>query len=186
MESCKSCILLEEHLGYLSVIKVRSECTIMEYRTNILMFFTWLMASRGKPLMEKNFSSVDANLIKSITLNEMYAFLSYYQKERNACAGSRARKIVSIRQFWKYLKKVRVIHNNVADELETPKIPKRISKFLSLEESVRLLIAAKSSPRDHCLVPIRIKTRCLTPKRHCAVGYWFLRKPMMKFPFPVR
>ena len=50
-----------------------------------------------------------------------------------------ARKILSIRQFWKYLKnKARAIDNNVAEDLETPKIPKRIPKYLSLEESVRL------------------------------------------------
>ena len=50
-------------------------------------------------------------------------------------------EIVSIRQFWKYLKtKAHLIDNNIAEELETPKLPKRIPKYLSLEESVKLLI----------------------------------------------
>lgn len=58
-------------------------------------------------------------------------------------------------QFWKYLKtKAHVIDNNIAEELETPKLPKRIPKYLNLEESVRLLIECKKSPRDHCIITI--------------------------------
>jgi len=70
--------------------------------------------------------------------------------------GTRARKIVSIRQFWKYLKtKAHLIDNNIAEELETPKQPKRIVRCLTLEESVRLLIkVGSSSPRDNCIITI--------------------------------
>lgn len=74
-----------------------------------------------------------------------------------ACApGTRYRKIVSIRQFWKYLKtKAHLIDNNIAEELETPKIPKRNARILTLEESVRLLIQAKSYyARDDCIITI--------------------------------
>lgn len=54
--------------------------------------------------------------------------------QNNASVGTRARKIVSIRQFWKYLKnKAHAIDKNVAEDLETPKIPKHIPKYLSLE-----------------------------------------------------
>ena len=86
----------------------------------------------------------------------MYAFLAYCQEELNSSAGTRARKIISIRQFWKYLKtKAHLIDNNIAEELETPKLPKRIVRCLTLEESVRLLIAsASSSVRDNCIITI--------------------------------
>lgn len=70
--------------------------------------------------------------------------------------GTRCRKIVSIRQFWKYLKfKAHIIKNNIAEELETPKLPKRIVRCMPLEESVRLLIeASSSSTRDNCIITI--------------------------------
>jgi len=84
----------------------------------------------------------------------MYAFISYCQNVRKSSPGTRARKIVSIRQFWKYLKKARILENNVAEELEVPRLPKRIPRYLTLEESVRLLIAGKISPRDHCILTI--------------------------------
>lgn len=57
--------------------------------------------------------------IKSIDLNDMYSFISYCQNTLNSSAGTRARKIVSIRQFWRYLKtKAHLIDNNIAEELE--------------------------------------------------------------------
>ncbi|KUO63543.1 MAG: recombinase XerC [Gracilibacter sp. BRH_c7a] len=103
----------------------------------------------------RDFSFVNIDLVRSISLNDMYAFITYCQNELHAAPGTRARKIVSIRQFWKYLKtKVHLIENNIAEELETPKLPKRIPKYLSLEESVRVLIQSQKSPRDHCIITI--------------------------------
>ncbi|MHB1127890.1 MAG: site-specific integrase [Bacillota bacterium] len=39
MQSNKTCPLVEQYLGYLVVIKGRSENTVKEYRTDLLMFF---------------------------------------------------------------------------------------------------------------------------------------------------
>ena len=155
MQSNKTCLLVEQYLGYLVVIKGRSENTVKEYRTDLLMFFSFVMASRNTPITDKIFVGVDLEFIKTISLNDMYTFIAYCQTELHAAAGTRARKIVSIRQFWKYLKtKVHLIDNNIAEELETPKLPKRIPKYLSLEESVRLLIQCEKSPRDHSIITI--------------------------------
>lgn len=150
----KTCLLLEQYLNYLSVMKGRSPCTIREYRADILMFFLWLSSSRGNSLVKRDFKFVDINYINSITLNDMYAFISYYQNERNASAGAQSRRIVAIRQFWKYLKDNDLIESNIAERLETFKQPKRLPRYLSLEESVRLLIACSENPRDHCIMTI--------------------------------
>lgn len=86
----------------------------------------------------------------------MYEFLVYCQDTLHSSPGTRTRKIVSIRQLWKYLKiKVHLIDNNIAEELETPKRPKRVVRCLTLEESVRLLIeTGSSSVRDNCIITI--------------------------------
>lgn len=113
------------------------------------------MKLRNINIVGINFEQVNLEFIKSITLQDMYSFISYCQKYLNASAGTRARKIVSIRQFWKYLKtKAHVIDNNIAEELESPKLPKPIPKYLNLEESVRLLLECKKSLRDHCIITI--------------------------------
>ncbi|MCY6354410.1 tyrosine recombinase XerC [Clostridium sp. ZS2-4] len=155
MQSNTTCQLVEQYLGYLVVIKGRSDNTIKEYRTDLLMFFNYIMNLRNIPIIDENFAKADLEFIKSITLHNMYSFISYYKKTLNSSSGTRARKIVSIRQFWKYLKtKAHLIDNNIAEELETPKLPKRIPKYLNLEESVCLLLECKKSPRDHCIITI--------------------------------
>jgi integrase/recombinase XerD len=155
MQSNKTCPLVEQYLGYLIVIKGRSENTILEYRTDLIMFFNFVLNTRKISVFNNNFAIIDLDFIKAINLNDMYAFITHCQTAQKASAGTRARKIVSIRQFWKYLKtKVHLIDNNIAEELETPKLPKRIPKYLNLEESVRLLIQCKKSARDHCIITI--------------------------------
>lgn len=123
MQSNTTCPLVEQYLSYLIVIKGRANNTIKEYRTDLLMFFNYIMNIRNIPILDKNFAQVDLEFIKSITLPDMYSFISYCQKTLNSSPGTRARKIVSIRQFWKYLKtKAHIIDNNIAEELETKKV----------------------------------------------------------------
>ena len=154
MQSNKSCVIVEQYLAYLITIKGRSPNTILEYRLDLLQFFRYVADSRGHAYSD--FSFVDLDFIRSIYLGDMYASLAYCQETLNAAPGTRYRKIVSVRQFWKYLKaKAHLIDNNIAEELETPKLPKRNPRILTLEESVRLLIQAKScSARNDCIITI--------------------------------
>lgn len=154
----RTCALLEQYLSYLTVVKGRSPLTAEEYRVDNNMLFEYIKRERGVPeeiIKERDFSDVDIDFIKSITIADMYAFITYCGEVRNVTPATRARKIVSIRQFWKYLKsKAHLLDNNVAEELESPKLPKRMPKYLSLDESIRLLIASEPSPRDYCILTI--------------------------------
>ena len=155
MQSNKSCPLVEQYLNYLRIIKCRAENTIKEYRTDILMFFHFLSKSRLYSVNDKDFSWADLDFIKSISLADMYSFITYCQEERKSSSGTRSRKIISLRQFWKYLKtKAFLIDDNIAEGLESPRLPKHIPKYLSLEESVRLLLACNASARDHCIITL--------------------------------
>ena len=154
MQSDKSCLIVEQYLSYLTTIKGRSKNTVLEYRLDLLQFLRYVANNRG--VQPADFQFVDANFIRSIQLVDMYGFIAYHQENLRSSPGTRCRKIVSIRQFWKYLKaKVHLIDNNIAEELETPKLPKRIVRCLTLEESVRLLLeASSSSVRDNCIITI--------------------------------
>lgn len=145
-----SCPLLDQYCGYLSVIKGRSENTIIEYKTDIRMFLKYLVE-----IGQIKVNLVDVSALCAITINDMYSFINLSKKSLNISAGTRARRIVSLRQFWKYLIiKAHVLDHNIAEELETPKRPKRIPKYLSLEESMRLLMASQNNTRDHCILTI--------------------------------
>lgn len=154
MQSDKSCQIVELYLAYLVTIKGRSRNTVLEYRLDILQFFRFVADYRS--IEHDDFRFANTEFVRSIQLGDMYAFLAYCQDTLHASPGTRARKIVSIRQFWKYLKtKAHLIDNNISEELETPKQPKRIVRCLTLEESVRLLIeAGAKSTRDNCIITI--------------------------------
>ncbi len=154
----KSCILLEQYLSYLVIIKGRSQLTADEYRVDLMMLFEFIKRKRGLPEEEitlRDFSDVDIDFIRTITITSMYDFITYCGQVRKVSTATRARKIISIRQFWKYLKaKAHLLSDNVAEELESPKLPKRMPKYLSLEESIRLLIESEVSARDYCILTI--------------------------------
>ena len=144
MQSDKTCPIMEQHLAYLITMKGRSQNTILEYRMDLLQFFRYIADQRG--VTETSFQFADVDFIRSIQLTDMYGFIAYHQEKLHNSPGTRCRKIVSIRQFWKYLKsKAHIVDNNIAEELETPKLPKRIVRCMTLEESVQLLIEASSS-----------------------------------------
>jgi site-specific recombinase XerD len=154
----KTCGLLEQYLSYLTVVKGRSLLTADEYRVDCTMFFEFVKRKRGIPediLVKRDFSDVDIDFIKSISIGDMYEFITYCGENRKVTTATRARKIVSIRQFWKYLKnKAHLMNNNPVEELETPKLPKRMPKYLSLDESIRMLIESEKSPCDYCILTI--------------------------------
>jgi len=92
----------------------------LESRLDLLQFFHFVDVSRYHD--HSDFQYVNIEFIDSITLGDMYAFLAYCQDTLHSSPGTRTRKLVSIRQFWKYLKtKAHFINNNIAGELETPK-----------------------------------------------------------------
>lgn len=140
----RTCALLEQYLSHLVLVKGRSPLTADEYRIDCNLLFEYLKRQRGYPasnVAERDFSDVDIGFIRLVTTAELYDFLSYCSTERKICAASLARKIVSIKQFWKHLAvKAHLLDKNVAEELEAPKLPRRMPKYLSLDESIRLLL----------------------------------------------
>ncbi len=64
MQSNKTCQLVEQYLGYLTVIKGRSENTIKEYRTDLLMFLL------GSHVIHLFFMAISQLLI--LTLSSQY------------------------------------------------------------------------------------------------------------------
>lgn len=128
--------VLDDYLSYLKVIKGRSENTISEYRIDIRLLFLYVYRSRTN-VEEDNYAFADIAFIKSITVNDIYSFIRYCQEERNCTIQTCGRKIISIRQFWLYLKKkAHLIDENIMEELDVPKLPQRLPKYLSLDDSI--------------------------------------------------
>lgn len=82
------------------------------------------------------------------------AFLEYCRAERGNDTAARARKVVSIKRFYRYLKVQGYIDENPMQDLESPKIKKSLPKYLSLEQAVSLLesVDGKNKERDYCIL----------------------------------
>jgi len=137
--------ILEDYLDYLETIKGISPGTVKEYYFDLRTFFRFIkkrykMVSGNTPFEEICIDDIDINLIKKINIQDLYSFISYVDKERHNGNYSKSRKIASLKSFFSYLyKKVNLIDENPADNLEFPKRDSRHPVYLTLEES-RLLL----------------------------------------------
>ena len=82
----------------------------------------------------------DLETLKKITLQDIHSFLAYLKSCYSSKPATLARKTASIRVFFKYMcNKTKKIPSNPAQDLETPKLEKRLPKYLTLEQSKELL-----------------------------------------------
>ncbi len=151
-----------EFLNYLSVIKNKSELTVLEYASDLRLFFRFLLLFRKK-VDEKtdfesiNISEIDLDLIETVSIQDAYAFLSYCKNERHNDSASRARKASALRAYFKYMSvNTKQIDENPLQELESPKHKKALPKYLTLDESLDLLknIDGKFKERDYCIITL--------------------------------
>lgn len=155
---------LNSFLNHISAILNKSPNTVKEYNYDIARFLKFIKIRfklTGETDYEKiTIKDISLDTIKKITLDDIYAFLSYMSNEKHTKSTTRARKVSSIRAFFKYLStKSKLIEINPAQDLETPKLDKRQPKYLSLEDSQKLLRTAQSednrnSERDFAILTI--------------------------------
>lgn len=157
--------LLRDYLNFMTVIKGKSENTVKEYYYDLRMFLKFLRASSdGLPLISLDDISLedfDMNLLKEISLSDLYEFMAYVNDEKSSNDNYRARKVASLRSFFKYLHvKVNFIETNPAEYLDSPKIKKRMPRYLSFDESVRFLNAIDGKHRQRDLAMFVIFLNC--------------------------
>ncbi|AWE07498.1 recombinase XerC [Lysinibacillus sp. 2017] len=151
---------LRDFLIYLTTITGKSPRTRKEYEYDLLLFLRFTKAmEQDMPLTNLHtidISDVTIENIKEMTLEDLYLFMEYCEVQRGNSATSRARKVATLKAFFKYLKaKRRLIDENPAEALETPKIGKRQPVYLNMEEAKIFIHAVESqhySHRDYCMM----------------------------------
>lgn len=152
---------LKDFITYTEAIKGKSKNTAKEYYFDIRSFLRFMKINRGLATYDEmdslSISDLDIDFIRAITLHDLYEYLAYTSRERLNNANSRARKVASLRSFFKYLSaKAKLIDSNPANELDSPKIPKSLPKYLSLDESKKLLdhIDGDNKIRDYAIITL--------------------------------
>ena len=157
---------VEQYCSYCRSVKNRSLKTVSEYEHDLLTFFRYLLASKAGDLSEENMHKTDISRITvkdigTITKEDIFNYMDYLTKVRKNSATTRARKLSSLKGFFKYLVVTRgMLEQNPCENMEGPKVRNKLPKFLTLEESIRLLSAVEKDPeakhreRDYCILTL--------------------------------
>jgi len=121
----KSDPLLEEFEHYLSVEKNVSPHTQRNYLNDLRQFSHYLHSE----FPERDFTTVDSLTIRS--------YLGVLHKKNRK--SSIARKLASLRTFYKFLIRKGILKENPAAVVSTPRLEKHMPSFLSIDEMFSLL-----------------------------------------------
>ena len=126
--------LIERFSTYLKHERAVSPHTSKNYLVDLQQFLGFLeerfpgISTKGEIYITK----IDASVIRDF-MSKMWNLWS---------PSSMARKLASLRTFFNYCIKKGMIEANPAKEVATPKIPKRVPKFLTVDEVFALLDSA--------------------------------------------
>ena len=115
-------VYIKSFLAYLGVEKNFSNHTVKAYKSDIQSFFIWC-----------NYMSPDKITFQK--LREYIHFIQQFDYKKTTVA----RKIAALRTFFKYLHKTQYLSSNPAENLNSPKKPKALPKFLTDYEMTNLL-----------------------------------------------
>ena len=163
--------ILRDFLTYHETSKGQSQLTISEYYLDLRMFLRFVKLMRSDmPIQTRlddiDIKDIDLEFIRKIDTSEVFDFLSYLANDRNPdpdspspdlgiAPSARARKLSAIKSFYKYLTvRTKLLDENPVAELEYPKLRKSLPKYLTLEESSRLLqsVSGPNEKRDYAIL----------------------------------
>ena len=159
--------IVREFAAHKSAIQGCSPKTVSEYLLDLRTFFRYLIAKENgidpesDEFSEIDASSIDLDYISKIKKDDIYDFLLYTGMTRRNLWSAKSRKLSAIKAFFKYLTNNRgLLEDNPAATVESPKPKRTLPKFLSLEESERLLEAVRNDEssesilRDYAIITL--------------------------------
>ena len=160
LQNCPN--IIRDFLTYSETIKGKSSLSVEGYYLDLQTFFRYILLVRGIadskcPFEEIDIKDIDLNLVKTITVSDLYAYLVFCKNERSNNAATRARKTSTLRIFFKYLcEHTHQLETNPALMLESPQVKQSPPKHLTLEDSLELLSAVDGAnqKRDYCILTL--------------------------------
>jgi len=153
--------LVHQFLEYLKLERHFSDYTVKSYGADLQQFGQYLSGEIGRPIgapiPEKiSADQTDERAVKCepITIREFLAYL-YGQ---NYTKSTTARKLATLRSFYKFLIRRGLVSVNPLSTIRTPKQEKRLPKCLDLEQVQKLLEASGDadllSARDKAMLEV--------------------------------
>lgn len=163
LEILRSCPdFIRDFLTYNETIKGKSSRSVEGYYIDLRTFLRYMLLIRGRVEKGTEFdkidiSSADKELVRSVTVSDLYAFMVFCKEELKNNTATSARKTSTLRIFFKYMSvQTHQIENNPAELLESPKVKQSLPKHLTLENSLELLNAVDGANmhRDYCILTL--------------------------------
>ncbi len=165
--------ILRDFLTYHEAIQGHSRKTVDEYFLDLRNFFRFIKIEKNKVPRSAEFDSIDISdvdleLVRSVTLTDVYSYMNYLSRDRaqrpnsdqtgyGLKATSRARKVAAIRSFYKYLtNKAKLLTENPMQDLDAPRTKKSLPRYLDLDGSIQLLesVDGPFQERDRCILTL--------------------------------
>ena len=148
--------LVQQFLNYLKLEKHFSDYTVKSYGADLIQFGQYLAGEIGRPVTDAPAEKVSPDeldkrhlAVEPLTVREFLAYL-YGQ---NYTKSTTARKLATLRSFYKFLIRRGMLSVHPLSTVRTPKQEKRLPKCLDLEQVQKLLDA----PGDADLLSARDK-----------------------------
>ena len=148
--------LVQQFLAYLKLEKHFSDYTVKSYGADLIQFGQYLAGEIGRPATDAPAAKISGEeldkrhlAVEPLTVREFLAYL-YGQ---NYTKSTTARKLATLRSFYKFVIRRGMLSVHPLSTIRTPKQEKRLPKCLDLEQVQKLLDA----PGDADLLSARDK-----------------------------
>jgi len=162
---------LKDFFLYMENIKGIARKTSDEYFYDLRMFYRFLcvkfeLCKTDTPFNKIEISFITVDHIKLVDKHTIYEYIAFLNREHSNTAKTRARKIASIRSFFKFVcNRMDLLDENPVADIETPKIEKSLPKYLNLNDSLDLLATVNKNDgktsdtptnkvRDYCIITL--------------------------------
>lgn len=117
--------LIDGFIVYLHNVKNTSENTTLSYRRDLKKWQGYMEAQ-------------GITAVQEVTTEHLEGFVQYLE-EKNFKAATISRNIASIKAFYHYLFKEKIVDEDISDVLHAPKVEKKLPEIMTMEEAVRLI-----------------------------------------------
>ena len=162
---------LRDYANYLSAVEGKSEKTICEYLLDLRTFFRYYIMDRDD--LDIPIEELEAISISDLTMSDVAKidtqiivnFIAYTRNERKNNSSTRNRKLSAIKSFFRHMhNKKHYIDRNPTADIDGIQKSKTLSKYLTVDEAVRLLEAvnsdteSKTRQRDYSIIALFLNT----------------------------
>ncbi len=144
--------IIEQFIDVIWMERGLSENTLSAYRTDLKKFYTWLMQSSNKPVVD---------ILIKVDRKTIVNYLSELER-RQISASSRARLLSSLRRFYAYLLREKNIETDPVALIDAPKLGRSLPKTLTEKDVESLLMAPDTATllglRDRVLFEVLYAT----------------------------